>query len=90
VRELTAIFFQILQIFPIALMIACDLAPQILARVTHEMAVVKGFNGSLQRECDKQADRDRQQMKEEVAPSPRRVMKRMNVHELSLRCSLAD
>jgi hypothetical protein len=51
-------------------------------------AVVKEFNGSLQRERDKQADRDRQQMKEEVSPSPRRVMNRMNVHVLSPQCSL--
>jgi hypothetical protein len=44
------------------------------------MAVVKGFDAGLQCECDKEADRDRHQVKEEVAPSPRRVMSRMNFH----------
>jgi hypothetical protein len=34
----------------------------------------------LQRKRDKKADRDHQQLEEEISPTPRRVMSRMNIH----------
>jgi hypothetical protein len=45
-----------------------------------EMAMVNGFDTGLQRQRDKEADRDHQQLKKEVSPRSRRVMSRINIH----------
>jgi hypothetical protein len=46
-----------------------DFASQTYTRLANEMAMVHRFDGGFERECDKKADRDRQQVKEKVLPS---------------------
>jgi hypothetical protein len=79
-RQLASILLKVLDVFRVALVVALDLAPQIVAGVSDEMAMVKGFDAGLEGEGDKETNRDHPQLQEEISPSPGRVMKRMNVH----------
>jgi hypothetical protein len=70
---------QAAQIFRVQLLVFNDLTPQIRTGIPDHVAVMQRFDGSFEREGDKQTDRDRQQMEGEILPRADRSMRGMNI-----------